>query len=110
RMMLENASNQEKIKSLPGEKIPGLGENLSRTDPFKVEEADIAIFTLDPKTQREREILGPDFVNEYRAFLDHYSKTTSTNENWHYVAAATGKEHVLQADKEQKPIIDKEQF
>jgi hypothetical protein len=124
RMVLENNTNYEKMKSMGDPKLAGMsslnkGPSTGRTGPFKLTERDISsssTFVLNGQQQKEREILGPTFMNEYKAFLNHYSATTPDRESWHYVAQKQPSKsgdatYVFHSDpKTGSPIIDRARF
>lgn len=116
RMMLENSTNYENIKSMKGaEPVPGLKARSSIPEPFKLEEKEVeaaTTFLMDAGKTKEREILGPAFVNEYRSFLNEYSNTTPEQEKWHYVAQKLPGEDmwVLARGPDGNPMVDRERF
>lgn len=121
RMVLENNTNFEKMKSMD----PNLGTHLkkgpstARKGPFKLDEKDItgsSTFILNGRQARERDILGPVFMNEYKTFINHYSNTGPTQANWHYVPQKTPTKsgdstYVFHSNRTTgQPIIDNARF
>lgn len=116
RMMLENSTNFENIKSMKGaQPIHSLKGRTTTPEPFKLKEEDVAAattFILDSKKMQERDILGPTFLNEYRSFLSEYSNTTPDRKDWHYVAQKLPGEEmwVYARGQDGKPLVDEERF
>ncbi len=66
---------------------PTLRTGSLRTTTFRLDpKKDYVLdWTKAPADQRAR--LGNEFMQEYRGFIENYSKTTQTKSRWHYVRA-----------------------
>jgi hypothetical protein len=81
-------------------------------DPVKV--AHSANFDNRTAAAEEREILGPQFIGDYKAFIDAYTRANAPapdRRNWHYVAtkvaAVSGDgTWVIQNGRDGKPMVD----
>ncbi len=74
-MVLQNNLSREQMKSVP-EAVFAEGQGV------QAGESKVETFTLDPasvlnlKAARDKEILGPEFLRDYRAFINAYTQTS----------------------------------
>lgn len=58
-----------------------------RTTTFRLNAKADYVFDWNTKSAAERARLGNEFMQQYRGFVDNYSKTTQQKSRWHYVTA-----------------------
>lgn len=58
-----------------------------RTSTFRLDATKDYVLNWDKLSASQQAALGNNFMNEYRNFVDNYTKTTQLKSRWHYVPA-----------------------